>query len=256
MQEYDYTLEDILGSNNPVADGFSRLVCNNMTPGQVAALLPMEEIPHEVYILIGTVHNSISGHHGVERTLRMLTSPQSKNSAQVIIREKIPYLRSHVKEYIKRCPCCQKMSMLKIPIHAHPFTTSNYYAMECLNIDFVGPFPDKCYIMVIIDTFTRWVELYHTVAATAACASMNLYQHFGRFGAPTQIRSDRGSHFVNETIKEFLTLVGTQHCLTLAYSSQQNAIVERVNKEINRHIRAFTFESNSIDDYRLSLPIV
>ena len=138
MQEYDYTLEDILGSNNPVADGFSRLVCNNMTPGQVAALLPMEEIPHEVYILIGTVHNSVSGHHGVERTLRMLTSPQSKNSAQVIIREKIPYLRSYVKEYIKRCPCCQKMSMLKIPIHAHPFTTSNYYAMECLNIDFVG----------------------------------------------------------------------------------------------------------------------
>ena len=98
MQEYDYTLEDILGSDNPVADGFSRLVPNNMTPGQVAALLPMEEIPHEVYILIGTVHNSVSGHHGVKRTLRTLTSPQSKNSAQVIIREKVPYLRTHVKD--------------------------------------------------------------------------------------------------------------------------------------------------------------
>ena len=148
------------------------------------------------------------------------------------------------------------MSMLKVPIHAHHFTTSNYYAMECLNIDFVGPFPDKCYIMVIKVIYTRWVELFYTVAATPACASMNLYQYFGRFGAPTQKRSARGSHFVNETIKEFLTLMGTQHCLTLAYSYQQNAIVERVNKEINRHIRAFTFESNSIDDYKLSLPIV
>jgi hypothetical protein len=34
--------------------------------------------------------------------------------------------------------------------------------MECLNIDFVGPFPDDGYVFVIIDTFTRWVELYHT----------------------------------------------------------------------------------------------
>ena len=41
MQEYDYTLEDILGSNNPVADGFFRLVANNMTPGKLAALLPI-----------------------------------------------------------------------------------------------------------------------------------------------------------------------------------------------------------------------
>jgi hypothetical protein len=50
--------------------------------------------------------------------------------------------------------------------------------------------------------------------------------------------------------------VGTQHCLTLAYSSQQNAIVERVNKEINRHIRALTFDTNSVDDYAMTLPIV
>jgi hypothetical protein len=57
-------------------------------------------------------------------------------------------------------------------------------------------------------------------------------------------------------IEEFLPLVGTQHSLTLAYSSQQNAIVERVNKEINRHIRSLTFETNSVDSYKSTLPIV
>jgi hypothetical protein len=57
-------------------------------------------------------------------------------------------------------------------------------------------------------------------------------------------------------IKDFLSLVGTHHALTLAYSSQQNAIVERVNKEINRHIRALTFDTNSVDDYAMTLPIV
>ena len=48
----------------------------------------------------------------------------------------------------------------------------------------------------------------------------------------------------------------TQHCLTLAYSKQENSIVERYNKEINRHIRALTFDNNSLTDYRFSLPFV
>ena len=113
------------------------------------------------------------------------------------------------------------MSMIKTPIHAYPFTTSSYAPMQCLNVDFVGPYPDKGYIMVIIDTFTRWVKLFFSEKADAKHASLNLFQHFGRYGAPTQIRSDRGSHFVNETITEFLALVGTEQCLTLAYSSQQ-----------------------------------
>jgi hypothetical protein len=110
--------------------------------------------------------------------------------------------------------------------------------------------------MVIVDTFTRWVELFHSPEATGKYAAENLLHNFGRFGAPTQIRSDRGSHFVNSVIKEFLALVGTQHSMTLAYSSQQNAIVERTNKEINRHIRALTFDTNSVDEYRLTLPMV
>ena len=102
--------------------------------------------------------------------------------------------------------------MIKIPIHSHPFTTSTFSPMECLNIDFIGPYPDKQDVMVIIDTFTRWVELYASPEATGLNAAENLLHHFGRFGAPTQIRSDRGSHFVNSVIKEFLPLVGTEHC--------------------------------------------
>ena len=135
-----------------------------------------------------------------------------------------------------------KMNMLKIPIHAHGFTTSTYTPMECLNINFIGPFPDQGYILVIVDTFTRWVELYHTTDATALSAAECLTRHFGRFGAPHQLRSDNGPHFIAEIIREFLLLVGVKHCLTLAYSKEENAIVKRYNKEINRHLRALAFE--------------
>ena len=117
------------------------------------------------------------------------------------------------------------MSVLKIPIHAHGFTTSTYSPMDCLNIDFIGPFPVKGYILVIVCTFTRWVELYATIDATSQSTAECLLQHFRRFGAPRQLRSDRGPHFIAEVIEQFLTLVGVEQELTLAYSKEENEIV-------------------------------
>ena len=69
-----------------------------------------------------------------------------------------------------------------------------------------------------------------------------ILKHFGRFGAPHQLRSDNGPHFIADVIREFLLLDSVKHCLTLAYSKEENALVERYNKEINRHLRALTFE--------------
>jgi hypothetical protein len=60
--------------------------------------------------------------------------------------------------------------------------------MECINIDFIGPYPDKGYVLNFIDTFTRWVELYPVPEATAEYAAKCLLQHFGRYGSPTYIQ--------------------------------------------------------------------
>ena len=77
-------------------------------------------------------------------------------------------------------PCRQKMSQVKPAIYALNYSASTYSPKECLNIDFFGPFPDKGYLMVIIYTFTRWVEIYPTpdVSAKSACGS--LLKHFCR----------------------------------------------------------------------------
>ena len=83
-----------------------------------------------------------------------------------------------------------------------------------------------------------------------------LLQYFGRFGCQNTIRSDRGSHFANEIISQFCLATGIKQNLTLAYSSEENAIVERTNKEINRHLRALTFDSDTVDNYQAGLPFV
>ena len=85
-------------------------------------------------------------------------------------------------------------------------------------MDFIGKFPTKEYILVIIDTHSRWIELFQCPDATAESAARALLAHFGRYGCPQQIRSDQGSHFVNSVIKHFLSLVKVPHQLTMAYS--------------------------------------
>jgi hypothetical protein len=139
------------------------------------------------------------------------------------------------------------MSQLKIPIAAHPFTVSSYSPMECLNIDFVGPYPDNGYVLVIVDTFC--VEFYCVDAVNAGQTALSLLSHFGRFDSPAHLISDRGSHFIADVIEEFL-----HHMVE--NPKEENSIVERTNKKVNRHLRALTFDKNTVDDYRLCVPIV
>ena len=143
------------------------------------------------YSKIGMLHNTVVCHYRLERTLKRFKD----------LKDTWEYRRQHVRYFTDYCPCCQKMNMLKIPIHAHGFTTSTYTPMECLNIDFIGQFPDQGYILVIVHTFTRWVELYHTTDATALSAAEYLLKRFVRFGAPHQLRSDNGPHFIADVIR-------------------------------------------------------
>jgi transposase InsO family protein len=246
IQEYSFDMQYIKGEDNKVADAMSRLcVLESFEPHQLNNL-DSYIIPADKMILIEAAHNELVGHHGTERTLAKLRA-QGHDWL---------YMRTHVKSFIKKCPFCQKMSYKKIVAQTVPFTTSRTEPMECLNIDSIGPLPGDYHILVIICCFTRFVEFYTVPNTTAIEAAKALLQHVGRFGAPAQIRSDRGPQFANDIIEEFLKLIGTEHLLTLAYSSQENSIVERANKEVMRHLRAIIFQKNIIDDWQYSLPLV
>ena len=120
-------------------------------------------------------HNAIVGHNGVDRTLTRLFS-----------------LQQNVCTFIQNSPCSQKLSAKDPKINASHFATSYYAIFDTLNVDYVGPFPDKGYTLVIIDTFTRWTELFWCADADADANSAAgcLLAHFGRFGSPNMISSD------------------------------------------------------------------
>ena len=155
---------------------------------------------------------------------------------------------------------CQKMKELRTPIISSPFTTSSLEPMHTLNVDTIGPFPETedgyKYIINIIDKFTRYVQLYPSKNVTAIDYANVLIEHFGRWENAGVIQSDRGSQFVNDIVKELHNILGVHHHLTTAYSKEENAIVERSNKEVNRHLRAFCYEITTHNKWNIYLPFV
>ena len=258
LQEFDFDIEHIAGSLNTVADSFSRLCVNNTplaAPTQEGVLANIEIFPQrlsqESYETISSAHNTTVGHFGVEKTLQHLRKANIKWTG----------MRANVRQFIQQCPVCQKLREHHLAIKAHPFTTASYLPMEILNIDTIGPLTEdeegNKYILVIIDCFTRWVELYPTKDTSAKAAALALLQHVGRFGAPSTLRSDKGSQFVNQTIEELSSLIITNQQISMAYSKEENAIVERANKEVDRHLRAIVFDKRVLGKWSKNyLPLV
>ncbi len=136
------------------------------------------------------------------------------------------------------------MSRLHIQIKTHSFTCASYNPFEVLHLGHIGPLRadvnGSMFILVIIDAFSRWVELYPTKTTTAAETASCIFQHFGRFGTPEVVHTDR--------VEELLRMSGTEQSLTTAYSGEENSIVERANQEVLRHLNAILFDSRSMTD--------
>jgi hypothetical protein len=133
------------------------------------------------------------------------------------------------------------MSHAKPVINAAPFTTATYKPMSRINIDSIGPLPADAYgnqhVLVMIDCFSRFVELYPIRNVDAINTAPCLIDFVSRYGEPSYILSDRGPQFVNRLISRTVDVLGAKYILTMAYSKEENAIVERSNKEVMRHLR-------------------
>ena len=177
IQSFNFDIEYIKGKDDEIADAFSRLCssaeCAKSSDPEIICLGEEFTVPDELHRVIAQWHNTNVGHHGVERTLNKLKS--AGHNWQ--------YMAEHVRRFIKRCPCCQKMSQIKIPIYTHRYTTSTYAPFERLNIDTMGPFPvddfGNEYVIVIRDTFTRAIGLYAARDTSATAAAKAIMQFVG-----------------------------------------------------------------------------
>ena len=98
--------------------------------------------------------------------------------------------------------------------------------------------------------------MYPTVDTSGLACAEELLHHVTRFGNPAQLTSDQGTQFVNSLIESFCNSMRVQQIQTMAYSKEENSIVERANREIMRHLRNITFTEKGKSNWSKFLPIV
>jgi transposase InsO family protein len=108
-------------------------------------------------------------------------------------------------------------------------------------------------LMVIIDTFSRYIELYPMQALTAKAAAKALHQWMCRYGRPRNILTDNASQFQGE-YESTLKVLGIRNEKIHPYSHEENAIVERANREIIRHLRNILYETKIHKEWEDHIP--
>ncbi|XP_048859266.1 uncharacterized protein K02A2.6-like [Brienomyrus brachyistius] len=146
----------------------------------------------------------------------------------------------YAKQFCRTCLiCCKHNAQGNMRPKRGQFPVAEY-PFQVVHMDFIelSWSQGKKYCLVIIDTFSKWVEIYpvkHCDAMTVAKCLVGHY--FPTYGIPHIIRSDNGTHFVNQTMSLCSQALGftlKNHC---AYHPQSAGLVERTNGTIKTRLR-------------------
>ena len=96
-------------------------------------------------------------------------------------------------------------------------------------------------ILVVCDHFSKMAYFIATIEKTSAEELAKLFQdHIWKLHRlPESIILDRGVQFVAEMMRELNNLLGIQMKLSMAYYSQTDGQIERINQELEQYLRVF-----------------
>nr|GFB50685.1 hypothetical protein [Tanacetum cinerariifolium] len=117
---------------------------------------------------------------------------------------------------------------------------TNQEKLYLLHMDLCGPMRvesinGKKYILVIVDDYSRftWVKFLRSKDETLMFIIKFLKMIQVRLKVPVRhIRTDNGTEFVNQTLRDYYKEVGISHETSVARSPQQNRVVERRNRTL------------------------
>ncbi len=99
------------------------------------------------------------------------------------------------------------------------------------------------------------MESFRVEANTAVVAAHCLINVIARYTAPTQIRSDRGTHFVNDIIQKLQRVFIITGIVTPPYRPQANGIAEVNGGQEVRHFRALVEQPPAKEIWSVVLPL-
>ena len=154
-----------------------------------------------------------------------------------------PTLKTNTFDFTKRCRRCQEfVDILRTPLdNLHSLSSPWPFSMWVMDI--LEPLPKAPgvvkYLLVVIDYFTKWVEVRPLWEIMASEVEKFTWKHLiCRYDLPYAIVTDNDTQFKAQTYEDFLTWLGINHLITLVEHPQTNGQAQATNIVIFRVLRS------------------
>lgn len=191
-----------------------------------------------IWQIIRLNHDNV-GHFAVDKTVERIRSLYW-----------FPRLKNTVKKYIKNCLNCiyyknihgkKPGQLYPIPKYARPFHT--------LHLDHLGPFvkstQNKCYLLVIVDSFTKFVFIAATNDTKSKRVVNELDKIFKIFGNPKRVICDAGSAFTSKSFTKYCEDKAIRRHIIATAVPRSNGQVERYNGTILEALRSMGADTDN-----------
>ena len=156
-----------------------------------------------------------------------------------------PNIDEEVEMYVKKCSPCQQNRPREPESLLFAWNTPSE-PWSRIHVDYAGPFEGK-YWLVVIDAFSKWLEIKPMQVSTAAVTIKALREIFCRFGLPRVIVSDNGPQFIASEFKDFCTSNNITHIRATPYHPKTNGLAERAVRTFKERYSATKMHRDDLD---------
>lgn len=147
-----------------------------------------------------------------------------------------PRMDDDIKAFIKGCEACAKLR--PSPNKAKLISWENTgRPWSRIHIDYAGPMEGN-YYLIVIDSYSKWPEVFKTKTITADFTIRKLREVFARYGLPEVIVSDAGTQFTSTAFKEFVNKNGVEFKVIAPGHPASNGAAENAVKTFKKSLRA------------------
>ena len=191
--------------------------------------------PRERTNLIRAIHIEV-GHFGVHKTHSLLEPTYFWSG-----------MFAQVRKEVSACTVCDRVKAnfeVKDPaLKPLPIMGMFYrWGVDLCKMPFESASGNR-YVVVMIEHFSKWIELVPIPAKKSYHAAAALRGVLCRYGAPAEILTDQGEEFQGE-FAELLTKLLIDHRLTSRDHPQSDGLAERMVQTVKEALRKFVLKSD------------
>lgn len=194
--------------------------------------------PEEMLKIIEENHMTpIGGHTGIKRTICKIKQRFVwKNMSKM------------VKKFINKCELCKKNKIVKHTKEKLVLTETPGSSFEIISVDTVGPLKisNECrYILTLQCELTKYIEAIPMKNKEAITVARAIVEKFIlKFGIFKVLKSDMGTEFLNEIMKNICDLLKINQINSTPYHHETLGAIERNHRVLNEYLNNFTTDFN------------